>query len=520
MNKTIYLADYITFQIILFRDIALKFLFCLRQRLFRKEINNYEWSIWFHVFSEQKCYHYKQLSFQRGNMKPKHSEHPFITKPHWTLLTLSIPSLFSLIAEPVTGLVDTAYIARLGAVELAALGVGSAALSSLFWVFNFLGIGAQTQVAQSLGQNNRDAAIKATSLALLLSIIFGLGLLLVGYPLATRLAALLGAEDAVLSNATSYIQIRFFAAPAVLITLTGFGVLRGMQDMKTPLWIATGINVLNIILDAPFIFGFGIIPAWGVAGSAWATTISQYLGATWILWAIGRELGYTREFHLSDAINLIKVGGDLFIRTGLLMFFLLTATRVATQIGVNSGAAHQAIRQIWVFAVLGMDAFAITAQTLVGYFVGAKDILRARQVSSFSAIWSVGIGLVLSAVMLLSTQLVIDIFVPEAAIAIFLPAWIVATLSHPFTALAFVTDGIHWGTEDYRYLRNGMFVATLISATVLFTIDISAKNAFLWVWIATILWVAIRAVFGVLRVWPAIGDAPLKPKLTHTPIGI
>lgn len=448
-------------------------------------------------------------------MKAKHSEHPFSTKPHWTLITLSLPSLFSLIAEPVTGLVDTAYIARLGVVELAALGVGSAALTSLFWVFNFLGIGAQTQVAQSLGQNKRDAAIKVTSLALLLSIIFGLGLLLVGYPLATNLAGLLGAEDAVLSNAETYIRIRFFAAPAVLITLTGFGVLRGMQDMKTPLWIATGINILNIVLDAPFIFGFGIIPAWGVAGSAWATTISQYLGAAWILWAIGRNLGYTRDFRLADALNLLKIGGDLFIRTGLLMFFLLTATRVATQIGVNSGAAHQAIRQIWVFAVLGMDAFAITAQTLVGYFLGAKDILRARQAASYSALWSVGIGLALTAAMLLSTQLVIDIFVPEEAITIFIPAWIIASLSHPFNALAFVTDGIHWGTEDYRYLRNGMIVATLISATVLFTIDISSANALLWVWMATILWIFVRSIFGMLRVWPAIGDAPL-----NTPTGI
>jgi MATE family, multidrug efflux pump len=443
-------------------------------------------------------------------MKAKRSEHPFIKQPHWTLITLSIPSLFSLIAEPVTGLVDTAFIARLGAVELAALGVGSATLTSLFWMFNFLGIGAQTEVAQSLGQGKRDAAIKTASLALLLSVIFGLGLLLFGYSLATNLAGLLVAEDAVLSNAEVYIRIRFFAAPAVLITLTGFGVLRGMQDMKTPLWIATAINVLNIVLDAPFIFGFGIIPAWGVAGSAWATTISQYLGAIWILWAIGRNLGYTRDFRLRDALNLLKVGGDLFIRTGLLMVFLLLATRVATQIGVYSGAAHQAIRQIWVFAVLGMDAFAITAQSLVAYFLGAKDILRARQVASYSAIWSVGIGLALTAIMFLSTELIIDIFVPQVAITIFLPAWIVASLSNPFTALAFVTDGIHWGTGDYRYLRNGMIVATLVSAIALFAIDIQAANALLFVWLASILWVVIRAIFGMLRVWPAIGDAPLK----------
>lgn len=448
-------------------------------------------------------------------MKAKHSEHPFITKPHWTLITLTIPSLFSMIAEPITGLVDTAFIARLGTVEMAALGVGSAALSSLFWVFNFLSIGAQTGVAQSLGQGKREAAIKAASLALAMSLAFGVGLILIGFPVATRLAGLLGAEDAVLSNAVTYIQIRFFAAPAVLITLAGFGILRGMQDMKTPLWIATGINVLNIVLDAPFIFGFGMLPALGVAGSAWATTISQYLGAAWILWAIGRELGYTKEIHFQDAIDLIKIGGDLFIRTGLLMFFIMMTTRVATQIGVNSGAAHQAIRQVWIFAVLGMDAFAITAQSLVAYFLGAKDVERARQVSAYSAWWSVGIGIILTVAMLLSTNLVIDIFIPDEAVAVFMPAWIVASLSHPFNALAFVTDGIHWGTGDYRYLRNGMIVATLISASALFSIDITTSNAFMWVWVTLILWIFIRSIFGMLRVWPAIGDAPLKFAVSH-----
>jgi MATE family multidrug resistance protein len=451
-------------------------------------------------------------------MKAKHSEHPFLSKPHWTLLALSLPSLFSLIAEPVTGLVDTAFVARLGAVELAALGVGSAVLSSVFWVFNFLGIGAQTEVAQKLGQEKREAAIKVTSLALLLSVIFGLGLLGVGYPIAKTVAGLLGAEGAVLSNAAVYIQIRLFAAPAVLITLTGFGVLRGMQDMKTPLWIATGINVLNVVLDAPFIFGFGVIPALGVAGSAWATAISQYLGAIWILWAIQRELGYTGNFRPGDAFNLIKVGGDLFIRTGSLTAFLLLATRVATQIGVESGAAHQGIRQIWFFTALTMEAFAITAQSLVGYFLGAKNIPQARQVASYCALWSFGTGLALSAAMFLSTQLVIDVFIPESAVAIFVPAWIIASLSQPLNALAFVTDGIHWGTGDYRYLRNGMITATALGATALLMIDTTAANAFLWVWVTTVIWIVIRSIFGILRVWPAVGKAPLK--IVHTPIGI
>lgn len=436
-------------------------------------------------------------------------DHAFIEKPNRTLIVLSIPVLFSLIAEPITGLVDTAFIARLGAVPLAALGVGTVALSSTFWIFNFLGIGAQTEVAQALGNQNRQGAIKASSLALALSILFGVGMFLIGAPLATIIAQLLGAEGAVLAESTAYIQVRLFAAPAVLITFTGFGVLRGMQDMQTPLWIAVAINVINIVLDAPFIYGWGMIPALGVAGSALATVIAQWIGVAATLWMIGRHLGYTRDFNFADAVKLIQIGGDLFIRTGSLTIFILLATRVATRIGVDSGAAHQAIRQVWFFSTLTMEAFAVTAQSLVGYFVGSKVIRLARRVSVYTTAWSVGTGVVLAILMLLSTDLVIAAFVPEAAVAVFLPAWIVASISQPLSAVAFVTDGIHWGTSDYRYMRNGMIVSTVIAAAALLLIDTTAANALVYVWLATVLWITVRSIWGIVRVFPGVGDAPI-----------
>ena len=94
-------------------------------------------------------------------------QHPFIRSPHRTVLTLSIPVLVSLIAEPLTGLVDTAFVARLGAESLAALGVGTAALSSVFWVFGFLGVGSQTEVAQALGNGRPNRAARVAGLAIL-----------------------------------------------------------------------------------------------------------------------------------------------------------------------------------------------------------------------------------------------------------------------------------------------------------------------------------------------------------------
>lgn len=438
------------------------------------------------------------------------ANHPFTLRPHRTLFALSLPLLISLIAEPVTGLIDTAFVASLGAVPLAALGVGTVVLSSTFWVFNFLGIGTQTSVAQALGKGEAARAGQIASLALLLSGAAALLLILLIYPTAAPLAAAMGAEGAIQADAVAYMRIRLFGAPAVLATMVAFAAQRGLQDMRSPLFIAVGVNVLNIFLDYLLIFGAGPFPAMGVAGAALASTAAQWLGALAAVLLVGRQLGLSAGFKLADARALIKIGGDLFMRTGLLMLFLILATRVATQAGAESGAAHQAIRQIYVFTALFLEAFALSAQSLVGYFFGAADPVQAKRVVAVSTVWSLATGVLLGLLMWLLTDSVIALLVPASAAAVFIPAWLISAASQPLNALAFITDGVHWGTGDYRYLRNGMLAATVSGAAVLFLINPASRSALNWVWVATAVWITVRAAFGLLRVWPAVGRSPFK----------
>ena len=79
----------------------------------------------------------------------------------------------------------------------------------------------------------------------------------------------------------------------------------------------------------------------------------------------------------------------------------------------------------------------------------------------------------------------------------------------PLNAIAFVTDGIHWGTADFAYLRNAVLLATLVGSILLLLIDTAAPNALLYIWLATAIWILIRAIFGIIRIWPAVGRAPL-----------
>ncbi len=445
---------------------------------------------------------------QQHSLKPE--KHPFVNAPHKTLISLSLPLLLSLIAEPLTGLVDTIFVANLGSTPLAALGVGTAVLSSIFWIFNFLGIGSQTEVAQAMGNGDISRLKQITTLAMVMAFFIGVALILLSFPLVSSMVRWMEATGGVHETAVEYIRIRMFGGPAILISIAAFGVMRGQQNMTTPLWVAGGINILNMVLDPLFIFGFGAFPPIGVAGAALASVISQWMGAIACLWYLFKKLGHPGRVKFSEALGLLVVGRDLFIRTGMLILFLLLSTRAATAVSSESGAAHQVIRQTWFFTAFLMDAYAMVGQSLVAYFLGGDQLNEARRVGTVVCCWSLGTGFLLAAVMLMGQDSVILLMVPGSAVNVFKGAWQTAALTQPLNALAFATDGIHWGTGDYAYLRNVVITATICCCSLLFFFENQGSLTLAGVWGITIVWVMIRACGGLMRIWPGVGLAPLK----------
>lgn len=434
----------------------------------------------------------------------------FLETPIRSFSKLWLPVLFSLVAEPLTGLVDTAFVSRLGAEELAALGVGTVVLTSGLWLFNFLSVGSQTEVSQAYGRKDLEQGKKIGSLALTVGGVVGLCLSLLMFAWAPALSSAMGATDQVHEHALTYIRIRVAGGPAVLVSMVSFGILYGLADVRTPLMVALAVNGLNIVLDALLIFGLGPFPALGIGGAALASTVSQWMGALWCGVAVYQKLGLTVHYDAADLNKLLAIGRDMFIRTGSLILFLLLATRSATRLGPEAGAAHQAVRQAWMFTNLFLDASAITAQSVVGYFYGSARIEEARAVAVKICGWSLLSGTLLLLVMYGATGPISVALVPASGLQFFWPAWYVAAFLQPLAALAFVTDGIHWGTGDFSFLRNVVLISTLSGGSVLIALEYAGVLNLTLVWWCVGLWILIRAGLGMYRLWPGMSKSPLR----------
>lgn len=435
----------------------------------------------------------------------------FTRQPNRTLLALAAPAMGSLIAEPLAALIDTAFVERLGVHATAGLGAATMVLFSTVWLFNFLNVGTQTEVARAYGSGDRSMAGAWARLAMRMGLICGVGVALVLGVLMDALVAFMSTDVQVQQEARVYLQVRLLGIPGMLVTYAACGALRGLSRMRIPLLVTSLAALTNVALDPLLMFGWGPVPGYGMAGAAAATVVGQYLACTVAVLYIRKELPPATGSSGSPENTprpgrLLQVGSDMAIRTASLLFFLLMATRTALQGGADMGAAHQAARQVWVFTAFLLDAFAASAHSLVAYFLGARRQAVARRVVVLSLGWSIGVGCVLTTLLLPAGPLVREQLVPPGAYGAFDRIWWLCAIAQPINALSFLTDGIHMGSGEYRYLRNTMLLAVGIGLLGLLVLPNHSELPLLTlVWVVTSAFIGLRALFGLLRIVPGYG---------------
>ncbi|MCR8671480.1 MATE family efflux transporter [Agrococcus sp. HG114] len=367
------------------------------------------------------------------------------------ILRLAIPAIGALIAEPAFLLVDTALVGHLGAEELAGVGIGAAVLSTAVGLLIFLAYGTTPAVARLLGAGDRPAAIRAGIDGIWLAVVAG-AVLVAAAPLAGHVVAAFGAASAVTEHAAVYLGISMLGLPAMLIVLAATGLMRGLQDTRTPLVVATIGFAANALLNAVLIYGAGL----GVAGSALGTVVAQWGMAAFFLWFAVREArreGVPLGIHWGDLGRTASTGGWLFVRTLSLRAALLATTAVATQAGTATLAATQIAFALFSTLAFALDALAIAGQAMLGKALGAGDAAEARAVTRRLQAWGVGFGCIVGALLLSVAWVLGGAFTSDPAVLGPLPvALVLLALAQPIAGFVFVLDGVLIGAGDVRYL--------------------------------------------------------------------
>ena len=386
------------------------------------------------------------------------------------LWAISWPVIVANITFPLVGAADTAMMGRLDDASF----VGGVALGSLVFNFIYFGLGFLRMcttglVAQAHGRGDIRDIENHLVRGLIIALILGTAFVLAAPLVHVVTAVLLSASGAVESLMKTYVGIRLFAVPAALANMVLLGCLFGRQQMRLVMVQIIAINLVNLGLNFVFVLGFGM----AIEGVALASVVAQWVGLGLTLGLVGwfwrdvlagaRRRIFTRRPAWLDAAAFSRffvIGGDITIRTVLILLSEAILLNHAAEFGDLSLAATQFILVIFALVSFGLDGFAHAAEALVGEAVGRRQPqmldLVVRRTNILAGCMAATTGILVWVggpviVGMLTSQ-------PDLA-ALTLAHWHWAALLAPAGFLAFQMDGIFIGATQSRDMRNAMLIS-------------------------------------------------------------
>jgi putative MATE family efflux protein len=414
-----------------------------------------------------------------------------------TVLSLALPALVVLAAEPLYLLVDTAVVGHLGTVPLGGLAVGGGLLAWAAALLNFLAYGTTARAARRAGGGDRAGAVAEGVQATWLALALGVAVLALFQVLAGPLTRLLaGGPGAVAEAGEDWLRVASFGLPLLLVSLAGNGWMRGVQDLRRPVRYVLAGSLVSLVLCPLLVHPVGM----GLVGSAVANVAGQSVTAVLFVLALVREGIGWRPRPAALGRQLV-IGRDLLLRAVVLQLSFLTAAGVAARAGTAELAAHQIALQLFFFLALVLDAYAIAAQTLVGHALGAQRPDEARATAARVVRWGLGTGLLVAAVLLVGRDLLLPLFTDDPAVLAQaeLVWWFLAGMQ-PLAGVVFALDGVLMGAGDVGYLRT----VTIASAVVGFLPLSLLAGPMGWglagIWTGLCLFIGLRLAAVLVRV--------------------
>lgn len=397
------------------------------------------------------------------------------------VLSLAIPTFATLVSEPLLLMGDAAIIGHLGTVELAGLGIAGNIITVIAGLCVFLAYGTTATVARRLGAGDRRGALAGGVDGIVLAALIGVAVTVFLQLTQGQLIALYRPSAEVAEQANSYLRLASLGFPFLLVMLAATGVLRGLQDTRTPLRVAITLNLANIVLNLALVHGVGL----GIAGSAIGTVCAQVLAAGILSVVVirgARREGTPLRFRPGGVLAAARNGGWLVLRTLALQVSITATTVVATHTGAVGLASHQVVNSIWTFLAFALDAVAIAAQAVIGKHLGAGDAATTRRLTAMMVRWGVVGGIVAGAVIAAVSWLLPLVFTTDPEVrSLVTKVLLVVAVLQPIAGVVFVLDGVLIGAGDARYLAiGGLLVAAAYVPVALLVDRLGAGLVWLW----------------------------------------
>lgn len=421
------------------------------------------------------------------------------------LVLLALPAIAGQAIEPLAQLMETAYIGRLGALELASAGVSISIFNIVSKVFNIPLLSVATSfVAEDIAkytQNESDSderrQLPSVSTALVLSIGIGIIEAAALYFGAGAFLNLMGISSAspMRIPAQRFLKLRALGAPAVVLSLAIQGVFRGFKDTKTPVFCLGLGNLAAVFFFPILMYVFGL----GVTGAAISTITSQYIVTIAMIWYLNKKtvlkLPKMEDLHFG---GYLKSGGFLLGRTLAAVATVTLSTSMAARQGPIAMAAHQICLQVWLSSSLLADAQASAGQALIASSFSKRNYSRVKEITFYALKTGLITGVSLAVILGLSFGTLATLFTNDAEVLSIVRSGVLfVSASQPITALAYIYDGLHYGVSDFSFAAcSMMLVGAMSSGFLLYAPSVFGLAG---VWAGLTLFMAMRAVAGYIR---------------------
>lgn len=335
------------------------------------------------------------------------------------ILAITIPIVLANILQTVYQLTDTFWVGRLGAEAIASVSISFPILFFITSLGSGLAIAGSILVAQYYGKKDHLRLNHVAAQTILFCLAVSIVLSVIGYLCSPLLIKLLQVDPNVFRDATAYLQISFMGIIFVYTYFIFQSLMRGIGEVKIPLYLIMGTVTLNFFLDPVMIFGWKIFPALGVKGAAIATILSQALAAIigMIILIRGKSGIKFGQQHFHPNFPLMKkifyLGVPASLEQSIRSVGMYLMTVLVAGFGTITLAAYGLGTRIFSFVIIPAIGLSIANSTLVGQNMGAGKIERAEKISKISMIVGFIVLSVVGILMFIFAQPLAKIFIPN-----------------------------------------------------------------------------------------------------------